>query len=159
VCLELVIHPTAMLAFQDLPAAGPLAPVSRRRHARFFSADSWSAIVLVGGLVSVAVVWSYLYALGADRDVPHARAMALSVLLTASAGITTGLTKLRRATARWLVVGTLASLGVFVQIPALSRLLSLRPLHVADCAWLLVVFAASAVITMAVASRLNRLLD
>ena len=27
VWLELVIHPTAMLAFQDLPAAGPLAPV------------------------------------------------------------------------------------------------------------------------------------
>jgi Ca2+-transporting ATPase len=29
VWLELVIHPTAMLAFQDLPLAGPLAPVQR----------------------------------------------------------------------------------------------------------------------------------
>jgi Ca2+-transporting ATPase len=159
VWLELVIHPTAMLAFQDLPAAGPLAAVRHRRRARFFSADSWSAIVLVGGLLSVAVVWSYLYALGADRDVPHARAMALSVLLTASAGITAGLTRMRQATARWLVVGTLASLGALVQIPTLSRLLSLRPLHGADGALLVAVFAASAVITLAVAARLNRHLD
>ena len=81
VWLELVIHPTAMLAFQDLPALGPLAPVRRQRRARFFSTDAWLAIVLVGGLVSVAVVWSYLHALGADRDVEHARAMALTVLL------------------------------------------------------------------------------
>lgn len=159
VWLELVIHPTAMLAFQDLPSTGPLAPVRRRRRARFFSADSWLAIVLVGGLVSVAVVWSYLHALGADRDVEHARAMALSVLLTASAGITAGLTQLRQPTARWLVAGTLASLGALVQIPTLSRLLSLRPLHAADGALLVAAFAACAVITMAAAARLNRHLD
>ena len=103
VWLELVIHPTAMLAFQDLPVLGPLAPVRRHRRARFFSTEAWLGIVLVGGLVGIAVVWSYLHALGADQDVEHARAMALAVLLVASAGITTGLTKLRQATARWLV--------------------------------------------------------
>lgn len=156
VWLELVIHPTAMLAFQDLPSAGALAPVRRDRQARFFSADAWSAIVLAGGLASVAVVWSYLHALGADRDVEHARAMALSVLLVASAGITTGLTKLRQAAARWLVVGTLTSLGVLVQIPMLGRLLNLRPLHGADWALVAATFAASVVATLAVARRLNR---
>lgn len=156
VWLELVIHPTAMLAFQDLPLAGPLAPVRRDRRARFFSADAWMAIALAGGLVSVAVVWSYLHALGAGRDVEHARAMALSVLLVASAGITTGLTKLRQATARWLVLGTLASLGALVQIPTLSRLLNLRPLHGADWALVVAAFAGSVVITLAVAARVNR---
>lgn len=156
VWLELVIHPTAMLAFQDLPAAGPLAPVRRGRQARFFEADGWLAIVFIGGLLSVALVGSYLHALGADHDVLHARALALSVLLTASAGITAGLTTLRQATARWLVVGTLASLGALVQIPMFSRLLNLRPLHAADGALLVVAFAASAAITMAMASRLNR---
>jgi Ca2+-transporting ATPase len=156
VWLEVVIHPTAMLAFQDLPLAGPLAPVRRDRRARFFPVDAWLAIALAGGLVSVAVVWSYLHALGADRDVDHARAMALSVLLVASAGMTTGLTKLRQATARWLVVGTLASLGALVQIPALSRLLNLRPLHGADWALVVAAFAGSVVITLAVVSRLHR---
>ena len=156
VWLELVIHPTAMLAFQDLPAAGPLAPVQRRRRAGFFSADAWLAIVLTGGIASVAVVWSYLHALGADRDVEHARAMALSVLLAASAGVTTGLTRLREVAARWLVVATLASVGILVQIPLLSRLLHLRPLHAADWALVASAFAASVAISLLVASRLNR---
>ena len=40
VWLELVIHPTAMLAFQNLPAHGPLAPVKRQRQARFFSLEA-----------------------------------------------------------------------------------------------------------------------
>ena len=91
----------------------------------------------------MAVVWSYLHALGADRDVEHARAMALVTLLLASAAITAGLTKLRQAAPRWLVIGTLASLGVFVQVPVLSRLLNLRPLHGSDWALVAVGFAVS----------------
>lgn len=156
VWLELVIHPTAMLAFQALPSAGPLAPVQRGRQARFFSAGAWLAIALAGGIASVAVVWSYLHALGADRDVEHARAMALSVLLVASAGITTGLTRLRALAARWIVVATLASLGALVQLPLPSRLLNLRPLHGDDGALVAAAFAASVVITLLLASRLDR---
>lgn len=155
VWLELVIHPTAMLAFQDLPAIGPLGPVRRLQPARFFSADAWLAIALLGGIAGAAVVWSYLHALGADRDVEHARAMALSVLLAISAGVTTGLTRLRERAARWLVVATLASAGALVQIPLFSRLLHLRPLHAADGALVAAAFVASAAITLLVASRLN----
>lgn len=159
VWLELVIHPTAMLAFQDLPLMGPLAPVRRHRRARFFSTEAWMAIVLVGGLVGVAVIWSYLHALGADQDVEHARAMALTVLLVASAGITAGLTKLRQATARWLVVGTLVSVGVLVQVPAVSRLLNLRPLHGADWALVVVAFTVIGFVTLGLASRLRHHLE
>lgn len=156
VWLELVIHPTAMMAFQDLPAHGPLAPVRRQRTARFFAPEAWLGMALVGCLASVAVVWSYLYALGADQNVEHARAMALAVLLIASAGITTGLTQLRRAAARWLVGGTLASLVASMQVPALSRLLHLQPLHVPD--WWLVagVFVAALLLTLALALQLRR---
>jgi Ca2+-transporting ATPase len=156
VWLELVIHPTAMMAFQDLPAHGPLAPVRRQRTARFFAPEAWLGMALVGGLASVAVVWSYLYALGADQNVEHARAMALAVLLVASAGITTGLTQLRRAAARWLVGGTLASLVASMQVPALSRLLHLQPLHAPD--WWLVagVFVAALLLTLALALQLRR---
>ena len=155
VWLELVIHPTALLAFQDLPGLGPLAAVRRHRRARFFSTEAWLGIGLVGGLVSVAVVWSYLHALGADHDVEHARAMALTVLLVASAGITTGLTKLRQAIARWLVVGTFASLGLLVQVPTLSRWLNLQPLHRADWALVALSFAAIGMVTHGLASRLR----
>jgi Ca2+-transporting ATPase len=159
VWLELVIHPTATLAFQDLPVRGPLAAVRRHRRARFFSTEAWVAIVLVGGLVSVAVIWSYLHALGADRDVEHARAMALTVLLVASAGITSGLTRLRQATARWLVAATLASVGVLVQVPALGRWLNLRALHGADWALVVAAFALTGVATLGLAARLRRHAD
>jgi Ca2+-transporting ATPase len=155
VWLELVIHPTAMLAFQDLPGLGPLAPVRRHRRARFFSTEAWLGLGLVGGLVSAAVVWSYLHALGADRDVEHARAMALTVLLVSSAGVTAGLTKLRQATARWIVVGTLTSLGVLVQIPAFSRLLNLRPLHGSDWALVVLAFVVVGLTTLGLAARLR----
>ena len=123
---------------------------------RFFSAGTWGVIVLAGGIASVAVVWSYLHALGADRDVEHARAMALSVLLAVSAGVTCGLTRLREVAARWLVVTTLASVGALVQIPWLSGLLHLRPLHAADWTLVAAAFAVSVAITLLVASRLNR---
>ena len=117
------------------------------------SPGAWMAMVVIGGLASSAVVWSYLHALGADRDVEHARAMALAVLLGASAGITAGLTKLRRATARWLVVGTLVSLMVLVQSPATSALLGLRPLHVADGALVFMAFASLGMLSLGLASR------
>lgn len=156
VWLELVIHPTAMLAFQSLPARGPLAPVQRHRHARFFSTASWLGIGLVGSLVSVAVVWSYLHALAADQDVEHARTMALAMLLLASAAFTTGLTLLRQATARWVVFGTLASVVTLVQTPAVSHLLSLRPLHSADWAWVAAASALIAVLSFGLAVRLRR---
>lgn len=156
VWLELVIHPTAMIAFQDLPSRGPLAQVQHQRTTRFFSTEVWRWIVLVGGLVSVAVVWSYLYALGAEKTVEHARAIAIAVLLVASAGFTCGLTRLRRPAARWLVFGTLSSLVLSVQLPALSQSLNLQPLHASD--WMLVTLAffASVLLSMAVSSKLMR---
>ncbi|MBY4596430.1 cation-transporting P-type ATPase [bacterium BD-1] len=153
VWLELIIHPTAMLAFQDLPPDGPLGKVQRDRAARFFSAEVWLGIGLIGGLVSVAVVWSYLHALGADQNVEHARAMAMAVLLVTSAGVTAGLTRLRRAASGWVVFGTLASMLLMIQIPVVSRFLNLHPLHVQD--WLLVAAAFWVVVlcTLVLSSR------
>lgn len=147
VWLELIIHPTAMMAFQDLPSKAPLARVQRDRTARFFTTETWLGIGLVGGLLSVATIWSYLHALGAERDAEHARAMALAVLLVASAGITTGLTRLRHAAPRWLVFGTLASLVLAIQIPGLGHFLNLRPLHTEDWMWVAVTFCATALST------------
>ena len=156
VWLELIIHPTAMLAFQDLPPDVPLTRVERGRGARFFSAEVWLGIGLIGGLASVAVVWSYLHALGADQNVEHARSMALAVLLVASAGVTAGLTRLRRAASRWMLFGTLASMLLMIQIPVVSKFLNLQPLHVPD--WLLVAAAFVVVVlcTLILSSRVVR---
>ena len=85
--------------------------------------------------------------------------MALAVLLAASAGFTAGVTKLRGTAARWLVVGTLASLGMLVQVPALSRLFDLQPLHIDDWALVGLAFAATVLLILAFASRLTQHAD
>jgi Ca2+-transporting ATPase len=156
VWLELIIHPTAMMAFQSLPSKAPLARVQRQRTTRFFTTEAWLGIGLVGGLLSVATIWSYLHALGAERDAEHARAMALAVLLVASAGITTGLTRLRHAAPRWLVFGTLATLVLAIQIPGLGHFLNLRPLYAEDWMWVAATFCATVLSTSLLSSILWR---
>jgi P-type Ca2+ transporter type 2C len=113
-------------------------------------------MALIGSLVSVAVVGSYLHALGADRDVEHARAMGLGVLLASSAGIASGLTGLHSAAARWPVGATLMSLGVLIQVPGVSEWLNLRPLHVDDWLLVLTAFALVWLLVLALAARLRR---
>lgn len=132
VWLELVIHPTAMLAFQGVATRHAAAAARGRRRARFFSPRRWLAIAWLGGLSSVALVGSYLHALGADQDIGHARAMALTTLLLGSAAITAGLTGMRTAAASWAVVATVLSVLVLVQPAAIAALLHLRPLHGKD---------------------------
>jgi P-type Ca2+ transporter type 2C len=140
VWLELIIHPTALLVFQDLPNTERLAPAARGRVARFFSTADWLRIVLVGAALTVIVAAGYERSLGVGRNVEHARAMALAVLTMTSAALTAALSQLRTWTARGLAAATAGlSLGL-IQIPALSRLLHMEPLHADD--WGLAVAAA-----------------
>jgi Ca2+-transporting ATPase len=132
VWLELVIHPTALLAFQAAPPSGRLA-LARRLPARaFFTRAEWVEIALVGGLVTALVALGFLRSLTERGDVEHGRAMALVVLSVASAGITAALSGLRTTAARWISAGTLALAAVLVQTPALAARLHLRPLHADD---------------------------
>jgi Ca2+-transporting ATPase len=133
VLLELVIHPTALLVFQEMPGDHALLPLRRSaRHVRFFDRRQWLAIAAVGLVVTLVVTATYIRSLGAGYDVDHARAMALVALMTASAGITACLTRLRGPAARVVVAGTMALSLVLVQTPALARLMHLTPLHADD---------------------------
>ena len=87
-------------------------------------------------------------------QLPELPATAL-LLLVARAGVTTGLTKLRQAAARWIVVGTLTSLGMLVQIPAFSRTLNLRPLHGSDWALVALAFVVVGLTTLGLAAQLR----
>ena len=129
VWLELIIHPTALLTFQDLPGNHALAPPHRGRKVRFFSARHWLAILLAGGVTTGLVLLNYLYSLGADGQDEHARAMALMTLSAASAGFAATLSRLRGGTSRVIVLATLGLSLVLVQTPGLSVLLHLQPLH------------------------------
>ena len=141
VWLEMIIHPTALLVFQELPS-GELRAGSRRPAPHFFSPRDWSLVIATGTLITVLVVGGYLWSLGSGRDVAHARAMALAALTLSSAAVTAGLSRLRTAVARMVVSSTTALSVALIQVPALARLLHLTPLHLDD--WALAVAGALA---------------
>lgn len=140
VWLEMIIHPTALLVFQELPASERLQPVATGGPARFFSRRDWAVIAAVGGLITAFVVAGYLASLGEGGRVEHGRAMALAVLTLASAALTAVLSGLRTWISRTVAAGTVALSVALVQTPALARLLHLEPLHLGD--WTLAAIAA-----------------
>lgn len=133
VWLELVIHPTAMLVFQDLPATR-LEPVRRDTAVRFFSRPEWLRMAVVGTLVTGLVLAGYVRSLGDTGAVGHARSMALAVLTLASAALVIALTRLRTRGARAVTAATVLLSLVLIQTPGLSRPLHVEPLHLDDWA-------------------------
>ncbi len=118
VWLELIIHPTALLVFQEINTKARLKPIhERERTDRFFSA--WQSIVVgaVGAALTLVVLFGYERSLGTGPDVEHARAMALVTLVIASATLTATLSQLRTLTARTVVAASVASAVILVQIP------------------------------------------
>jgi Ca2+-transporting ATPase len=142
VWLELIIHPTALLVFQDMPASGRLMPTKRNTPRRFFTPRAWIVLAISGLLLAAIISIGFERALGPTNDVEHARSMALGALIGASAAITAAFSGLRNWTARIVVAGSLASLFLLVQVPFLAELVHLRPLHLVDWG---VVAAAGAV--------------
>jgi len=129
VWLEMIIHPTALLVFQNLPASDALSHQPHARRLRFFGPRQWSSIVAVGILITAIVIVSYVRSLSEGLDVAHARAMALVALTFASAGITASLSKLQGLAAKLVVLATIGSALLLVQTPGLAALLHLSPLH------------------------------
>jgi Ca2+-transporting ATPase len=138
VWLELIIHPVALLVFQELPESDELETVRHNPEVQFFDWREWSLIAIVGALVSIMIVVTYLRSLGIDNNVEHARTMALVALIVASATITAGLSGLRSRNAIIAVAATLASAVALSQIPSIATLLHLSPLHADD--WLIAGF-------------------
>jgi len=132
VWLELVIHPSALLAFQALPARGRLAATRARGASALFSPREWGAIVLVGLLLTGVVMAGFVRTLAGDAPLGHARSLTLASLCIASASTVAGLSAGRTPAARWVVAGTLFLTAALIQTPALAARLHVTPLHAAD---------------------------
>jgi Ca2+-transporting ATPase len=141
VWLELVIHPTALLVFQDLPPPERLAPAGRGGRARFFARREVAIIGAVGALITALVTLGFGYGVEDPGGVAHARALAVAGLTFASAALTAALSRLRTWAARSIAGGTVALSILLVQTPPLARLLHMQPLHWDD--WGLVVAASA----------------
>ncbi len=140
VWLELIIHPTALLAYQQLPADERMPAIKIHTGSGFFTRVEWIMILLSGLLITAAVVYGYMSNLGTERNVEHARAMALAVLCLGSAFFTITLTRLATAASRLVVAGTVLSALLLIQLPVIASLVHLQPLHSGD--WLTAVLAS-----------------
>ncbi len=134
VWLELVIHPTALLVFQQLPPARlrPRRPGTASRQVRFFSRREWALVLATGLAIGVVIVITWDRSLEGGNAVEHARAMALVVLTLASASVTAILSRLATWTARVITAATVVASIVLVQQPRLAAWLHLEPLHADD---------------------------
>ncbi|MBL9033137.1 MAG: cation-transporting P-type ATPase [Rhodospirillaceae bacterium] len=135
VWLELIIHPTVLLVFQELPDRGRLDPVRRKERLRFFDRREWGLILLVAGLVTAILLLGYWRGLGPTQAVEHARSMALVSFACAMAAVVAGLSRCRTRAALLAIAATVASAVLLVEFAPAARLLHLTPLHVDD--WLL----------------------
>lgn len=132
VWLELIIHPTALLVFQELPANESLSTIKKTQQLRFFNRREWSTIGIVGTLITVMIIVGYEHSLGVGREVGHARAMTLVTLTFASAMLTITLSGFSSRISRMVVGATIALTLLLVQVPPLASLLHLTPLHIDD---------------------------
>ena len=146
VWLELVMHPTALLVFQEAAPAGDPEPPRREQQARFFDRRQWLAISLGGVLLTAAVAAGFVRSVGILRDVEHGRAMALATLTLASAALTATLSRLTTSTARVMTLATIALSLLLIQ-SGVAGLLHLRPLHADDWALAAAVAAGAALTT------------
>ena len=155
VWIELVIHPTAMLVFQELPPRGRLAPVDRRGAGALLARADVVRVLASGLLLTLLVGFAYLASLdGSELRVGHARAMAMAALSCASALLVAALTRLRTALSRWIAGGTLALALLLIQVPALAAALHLDPLHLDD--WLRALFGAALAVAPLLPERGSR---
>ncbi|TDQ84443.1 Ca2+-transporting ATPase [Dongia mobilis] len=129
VWLELIIHPTALLVFQQ--AAGAGIPVWRKGSTSFFfDRLTGFRLLAVGAIVAGIVMAFFILGLTQLADIGAARALALTALISAGAAMTLALQP-RLGTIGWVVVlGSLASAVILVQVPSLAGWMHLEPLPV-----------------------------
>jgi Ca2+-transporting ATPase len=131
VWIELIVHPTALFVFQEMPAEH-LGAAGRSAGTRFFSPREWTAIVLAGGAIALVAIGAYAWNVQERGNAEHGRAMAIATLAFASAALTARLSGLRTPTTRIIAAATLVSTIIAIQTPPLAAMLHLEPLHPMD---------------------------
>lgn len=145
VWIELLIHPTCMLVFQELPASKKLEPAKPRSKIHFFYFRDWLGIVAIGIYTTLLVTLSYTLILKNGGNIEYARGLALAMLGFTSAALTLGLSGFRNLTSKIVTIATLTSTILLIQIPLFEQLLGLKSLSLKD--WL-VVSTSSVIITI-----------
>jgi P-type Ca2+ transporter type 2C len=131
VWLELIIHPSALFAFQQQAA---ITDETYNLRKSFFSRSDIASLLLICIALTAVLGFSFVSALGEEFGVGHARAKVLVMLTFWSAGIVAVFSRLKTLASILIVFSTLLSTVFLVQIPASARILKLTPLHLTDWA-------------------------
>jgi Ca2+-transporting ATPase len=142
VWLELIIHPTALLAFQS-SATSRGQSIPQRRS--FFSKCEAYKIATAGVLITGLIVWTFLNDFSSEAGLGQARTKVMALLIFWSTGVTLHLTRFRSKLAN-LVAG----LTLLVSILLIQLSTHLSSLHVAPLSlsyWLGIGSAFSVLVT------------
>lgn len=153
VWLELVIHPTALLAFQ----ATKLIDSEAQNQKSFFSWAQILTITIGGLLVTIALAYSFLSGLREGLSPDHARAKVLAILTFWSAGVTLFLTKFQLRSANIIILTTVLSSVFLIQLSTFLKSLHVSPLHVKDWSEAALLMALSLVVLYAARKIFNSL--
>lgn len=132
VFIELIIHPTCMLVFQDFPDVEKLDKAVTNAKIRFFHRLDWLSIGIVGILTTAVIIIGYIMILNTANNLEHARAFSMASLGIISAAITASLSNLRTNISVTIVAFTLLSTIVSIQITSLATIFEVTPLHLLD---------------------------
>lgn len=135
VLIELIIHPTALLVFQDLPDDG-----TRRLYkgSGIFSRYDVMRIVMTGLVTTLLLCGCFVKTL--PQGIMHARTLVLAILAFMSIAITIGLAGFKTRTTRLTIFFILIMLLTLIQIPFFAAILDFTPLSLRE--WGFVLLAA-----------------
>jgi Ca2+-transporting ATPase len=136
VWLELIIHPTALLVFQETAEPGKLGRAPRGAAGRLFDARSRRLIGLSGALQSLFVLAAYGAIIGAGEAPEIARAVGIGMIIATSAGASAALSRLGSRMSWWLFLASVSTFVLFSSLGGLASLVGLRPMGIAG--WALV---------------------
>ena len=141
VWLELLIHPAAILGFQQ-KADGRLEGTDGAGGRAFFGRGEWAVIAATGTSIAAAILIIFILAIEAGFGADHARSMALVALVTSLAFLLLALTGMRSWFPISLAAAAVASAFFLVQIGPLASVFDLHPLPLAD--WFIAAAAGAA---------------
>jgi Ca2+-transporting ATPase len=129
VWLELVIHPTALLAFQKRASVDQKSPGSR---GLFFSRADLVRMLFLGSGLSLALGYNFITEINESSDLNHARSKVMATLTLWSGGLALSFTGLKSRNSILIALATILSSVLLIQVPSLAESLHLSSLHFTD---------------------------
>lgn len=134
VWLELLIHPAAILGFQQ-GADGRLSRSEARNDPHFFTVAEWAVIGVTGTTIAGAVLTVFITAIVAGSDPEHARSMALVCLVSGLSVLLLSLTGMKSWIPNFIAAASLTSAFILVQVRPFATIAHLHPVPPGD--WLI----------------------